>query len=464
MTENAECPNCRALRAELEAVRAKLEEAQAKMAALEAELRRGRRQATPFARDEPKPDPKPPGRRPGKGLFTYRQVPPEDAIHETLVVPLEACPDCGSPLEDRAIHEQVPVDLPEVEPVITRFRTESGYCPRCRKRVRSRHPRQGSSATGAAGVSLGPRARALAADLKHRLGIPYRKIADLLETAFGVEVTAGGLCQADERLAEKAEPVYQELVEAIREAAVVHADETGWRIGVLSAWLWVFTNQTLTVYTIDKHRSHEVVVEILGRAFAGVLVADCFVAYDHQALADWLQQKCFAHFLREFSRLAREKRRGAVRFPRQVAALLREALRLREERTELDRATFEARCEELEAKLDALIAPTRRFTDPDNARLAKRLRKQRPYLLTFLRVEGVEATNNRAERALRPAVIVRKTGGCNKTERGARTHAVLASLLVTLKQQGREALDYLASILTATAEPPRLLAAPLDSS
>jgi len=301
-----------------------------------------------------------------------------------------------------------------------------------------------SEATGAAGVSVGPRAKALATDLKHRLGIPYRKIADLLQTAFGLKVTAGGLCQADERLAEKAAPVYQELVEAIRQAAVVHADETGWRIGVLSAWLWVFTSQTLTVYTIDEHRSHEVVVEILGRQFAGVLVADCFLAYDHQALAAWVQQKCFAHFLGELAKLAREKSRGAVRFPRALAQVLRQALAVRDEQPTLATATFKARLRQLEAKLDALIAKARRFTDPDNARFAKRLRKQRRHLLTFLQVAGVEATNNRAERALRPAVIVRKTGGCNKTARGARTHAVLASLLHTLTQQGREALDYLA--------------------
>ena len=475
MTTNLTCPNCQRLQAELESfqakweetqaeletVRAKLEEAQARIATLEAELRRGRRQAAPFSREEPKPDPKLPGRRPGQGQFTYRERPPAEMIQETVEVPLEACPDCGGPLQDRATHEQVQVDLPKVQPLITRFRTESGYCPQCRKRVRSRHPQQVSSATGAAGVSVGPRAKALAADLKHRLGIPYGKIADLFETAFRLKVTAGGLCQAEERLATKAEPIYQELVEAIRQAAAVYADETGWRIGVLSAWLWVFTSQTITVYTIDERRSHEVVVEILGRAFPGVLVADCFLAYDHQALQDWLKQKCFAHFLRELSKLQREKSRGAVRFPRELAQVLREALALRDEQPKLDRPTFEVRLQHLEAKLDVLIAESRRFTDPDNARWAKRLRKQRRHLLRFLQVEGVEATNNRAERALRPAVIIRKTGGCNKTQRGARTHAILASVLQTLKQQGREALDYLTSVLTAQAEPPKLLAPPV---
>jgi hypothetical protein len=307
-------------------------------------------------------------------------------------------------------------------------------------------------------VSLGPRAKALATDLKHRLGIPYRKVADLFETGFGLKVTASALCQADERLAEKVEPVYQELVEAIRGCASVHADETGWRIGVLSAWLWVFTSKSVTVYTIDQSRSHQVVVDILGCEFEGVLVSDCFLAYDHKALSGWLQQKCFAHFLKELGKLSREKKRGAVRFPRALAQVLREALALREEKPKLDEASFRAKLQEVESNLDALIAGSRRFSDPDNARFAKRLRKQRPHLLRFLEMEGVEATNNRAERALRPAVIVRKTGGCNKRVGGARTHAVLASILVTLKQQEREVLEYLTAVLTAPAEPPRLLA------
>jgi transposase len=193
-------------------------------------------------------------------------------------VPLEACPACGGPLEDRATHEPVQVDIPEVRPVIPRFRTERGYCRRCRKRVRSRHPRPVSSATGAAGVSLGPRARALAADLKHRLGIPYRKVAELFRVAWGLEVTASGLCQADERLAEKAEPVYQELVEALRGSVAVHVDETGWRVGGQGAWWWVLTGPRGTVYTIDRRRSHEVVVEVLGPGFSGVWVTDCFRA------------------------------------------------------------------------------------------------------------------------------------------------------------------------------------------
>jgi hypothetical protein len=132
---------------------------------LEAQLRRGRRQTAPFSRDEPKPDPKPPGRRPGQGQFTRRQLPPEEEIQRTVEVPLERRPNCGGALQERSWQEQIQVDLPEVKPLSVRFRTQSGYCPQCRRRVRSRHPEQVSEASGAAGVSVGPRAQALAAEM-----------------------------------------------------------------------------------------------------------------------------------------------------------------------------------------------------------------------------------------------------------------------------------------------------------
>jgi len=122
-------------------------------------------------------------------------------------------------------------------------------------------------------------ARALAADLKHRRGVS-RKVAELFRVAWGLEVTASGLCQADERLAEKAEPVYQELVEALRDSVAVHADETGWRVGGQGAGLWVFTGPRGTVSTIDGRWSHEVVVEVLGPGFSGVWVTDCPPVWD----------------------------------------------------------------------------------------------------------------------------------------------------------------------------------------
>jgi transposase len=377
-------------------------------------------------------------------------------VKETKQEPLACCPECNGSLIDRKEHEQFVVDIPEVKPEITRYVTESGYCPCCKKRVRSRHPEQISDAAGAAGVIVGPRAKALATDLKHRLGVSYGKVCSFLEDAFNLEVTRSGWYQADMRLAQQVKPTYEELIEVLRESSVVHVDETGWRIGTLSAWLWVFTNQETTVYTIRTSRGHEVVVDILGDEFAGVLNTDCFLAYDAKALNDWLKQKCVSHLLRNLSEIEASKTRGAVRFARNVTALLRNALQLKAEKPVLAIEVFADRAAELENRLDQLIHERRQFTDPDNARFAKRLRKHREHLLRFLYVDELDATNNLAERQLRPAVITRKTTGCNRVAGGAEAHSILASVLATCHQRAIPILDFLIELQRTTDNPPSL--------
>jgi hypothetical protein len=377
-------------------------------------------------------------------------------VQETKEAPLDRCPECGGALVDCKTHEQFEIDIPPVKPVIVRFVTHSGYCAHCRQRVRSQHPAQISSAAGAAGVVVGPRAKALAADLKHRLGLSYGKVCELISDAFGLQVTRSAWCQADQRLAQEARPVYEELIEALRASASVHSDETGWRIGSLAAWLWVFTNQEMTVYTIAPSRGHGVVVEILGADFPGVLVSDCFTAYDHRALADWLKQKCVGHLLNNLSDIEAQKTGGAVRFARDVTALLRAALALKREKPTLDPTAFAQQAAELEERLDRLIDERRRFSDPDNLRFANRLRKHRPHLLRFLYVDGLDATNNQAERMLRPAVITRKTAGCNRTDAGAAAHAILSSVLATCRQRAIPILDYLIKLQRFGEAPPAL--------
>jgi transposase len=418
--------------------------------------RKGKRQATPFARKKKKKERKRPGRKKGQGQFSHRPKPGPEEVKETKQAPLECCPECGGSLTEQKKHEQFVVDIPEVKPEITRYVTESGYCTCCQKRVRSRHPEQISDATGAAGVIVGPRAKALATDLKHRLGVSYGKVCSFLEDAFNLNVTRSGWYQADIRLAKQAQPVYEELIEVLRESSVVHVDETGWRIGTLSAWLWVFTNQETTVYTIRSSRGHEVVIDILGTEFAGVLNSDCFLAYDAKALESWLKQKCVSHLLRNLSEIEASKTRGAVRFARNVTALLRDALQLKTDKSALAAEVFTVRAAELENRLDQLIHERRQFTDPDNARFAKRLRKHREHLLRFLYVDELDATNNLAERQLRPAVITRKTTGCNRVVGGAEAHSILASILATCHQRAIPILDFLVELQRATEKPPSL--------
>jgi transposase len=457
MARKKPCPNCRRLAVENRQLKTDLQRLTARVAALEAELRRSKRQAAPFAKEKPKPDPKPPGRKPGHAP-AFRATPPPQAVTETIRVPLTACPDCNGPVE--RIKDNQPIfqtDLPPITPVIRRFETQRGWCPRCRKMVRSRHPQQTSTAGGAARSHLGPRAVALAADLKHRLGLSFRKVADLFQTHFGVTVTPGALVQANQRLARRAEPVYQDLQACIRASPAVNADETGWRIGAQSAWLWVFATRRVTLYTIRFSRGHGVVEDILGETFPGTLISDGLPTYD--PVRTGRKQQCLAHLLKRCRQIEAIKMRGAVRFPRTVARLLREAIMLASRRLAMHPHGFAVARGRLQAAMDRALRY--HLADPDNERLAAHLFKHRDHLLTFLEEDAVDPTNNLAERQLRPAVIARKLSAGNRTERGARTHAILASLAATCQQQGQRFTDLATRLLCLHTPPPTLNQMPL---
>jgi transposase len=309
------------LRAEVERLKAELEQSR----------RAGKRQAAPFSKGAPKAHPKRPGRKAGHPP-SHRPAPPPEQVDRTVEVPLPPeCPECRAPLAEApvAVHDQYQIDLPEPKPVITRFRIPVTRCPACFRRVQGRHPDQTSDALGAAAVQFGPRLLGFAADLKHRVGASYRKCSSVLLTLTGLVVCSAALVRSGHRLRRLVQPSYDCLVEAARQSAVQHVDETGWKIGGRSAWLWVFADAHATLYRIRRSRGHEVVVEVLGDDFQGVLVSDCFLAYDPLNFA---KSKCTAHLLKRCSEVEQSKTRDAVRFSRRVAALLRRAMALKRRR------------------------------------------------------------------------------------------------------------------------------------
>ena len=422
------------LRAEVERLKAELEQSR----------RAGKRQAAPFSKGPPNASPKTPGRKPGHPP-SHRPTPPADQVDRTIEVPLPTqCPECHAPLDEApvTVHDQYQIDLPEPKPLVTRFRVPVARCPACYRRVQGRHPEQTSNALGAAAVQFGPRLLGFAADLKHRVGTPFRKAAAVLTTLTGLAVSAAALVRGSQRLARLARPSYEALAEAARHSAVQHVDETGWKIGGRSAWLWVFADAHATLYRIRHSRGHEVVVEVLGEDYAGVLVSDCFLAYDP---LNFTKSKCTAHLLKRCSEVEQGKTRGAVRFSRRVAALLRKAMALKRRRGTMGDHGYAVLRGKIRAELDRLLAG--KYTDPDNARLAKLLRKHRGSVLGFLDHDEVEATNNLAEREVRPAVIARKVSAGNRSASGAEAHAVLASVLRTLSRQGRPILEGLTALL-----------------
>jgi len=211
--------------AELSARNAELEK-------LLAESRRsGKRQAAPFSKGSPKPEPKRPGRKSGEdhGRHGHRAAPagPPD---RTLEAPLPGCcPDCGGPLDHERDADQWQVDLPPVRPVVTRFRLGVGRCRDCGRRVQGRHPEQASDALGAAGSQVGPVAKAWAVWLHYGLGLSFGKCAQLL-ARLGIEVTAGALSQAAQATGTDLVPVHDQLVERAQASGMVVMDETGWSL------------------------------------------------------------------------------------------------------------------------------------------------------------------------------------------------------------------------------------------
>jgi hypothetical protein len=391
-------------------------------------LRAAKRQATPFARRKRKQHRRKPGRRPGHPGASQSTP---DHIDEEIFEPLKGCPCCGGKVVDVLDHEQFVVDLPKIQAHVKHIVTQSGHCARCDKRVRSTHPDQVSNAAGAARVALGPNALGLAADLKHRYGMAYRDVAELLGTYFGIRVTHGALVQSSVRLAKLGRKTYSALIQSARASPAVHTDDTGWRIDGDSAWLWVFATAEMTLYRIDRSRGAGVVEDVLGADFEGCLVSDGLPALD--SLDMWRAQ-CLGHLIRRCAELIATPGADSVWYPHAIMRALKAVIELRKRRDELAASTYARHRLDLERRIDRLLAGT--SSVPDHERLRRHMAKHREQLLVCLYEREVEPTNNLAERELRGAVIIRKLGGCNRSEEHADAHAVIASVAQTAHRQG----------------------------
>ena len=418
------------------------------VADLEEKLKEGLRQAAPFRvrAERKKEQPGRPGRKAGHP-GERRRIP--DHVDERVEVPLEHCPKCGSEVEDVKPIEQYIEDLPEVRPHVTQLITYTGRCRRCGC-VRSSHPLQTSVATGAAGVHLGARALGLAADLNKRLGLTCRKTCEVLRAHFGLTISAGGLVHALRRVSDRLQGAYEELRSRVRASPAVYVDETSWWVGAPGFWLWVFTTMHYTVYVVDNSRGHEVVDRILGDPYGGTLVSDCLSSYD---VVDCRKQKCYAHHLKVIAE-AREHAPDS-QFLRQIQLLLKTACMLGSTESGLSMEQKRALVWRFERWADTLLSSV--CSDPWEQWVANRLLKQREHLFTFLTTPGVEATNNRAERQLRPAVIARKLSCGNKTMAGKRCWEILASIAATCQQNDVHFASFVMQSMSLNSPAPQLL-------
>lgn len=436
------------LTARIEQLTAALEAAQR---ALEAAQRAGKRQAAPFRKaDGPAAEPQPPGRKTGQrhGRHEHRAAPAPHAIDEHHEAPLpERCPACGGRhIAESHTAKQYQTEIPR-RPIHRAFTIHIGECRDCGQRVQGRHPLQTSDALGAAGSQLGPDAHAAFVTLNKGLGLSHGKCRRLFHELFGIGIARATSVRSLLRTALRVAPAHAALRLAVRRSTWVVPDETGWRVGGRSAWLHAFVAADATCYEIGD-RSGDSAERLLGRDWSGTLIHDGWSVYDGFTQA--FHQQCVGHLQRRCRELLETAVRGAVRLPRQILTLVDAAFALRRQ-WRGHRLSGDALAEaglELACRLEQLASG--RFTDQPNRRLAKHILKHPLHWFWFLIDPTIDATNWRAEQAIRPAVVNRKVWGGNRTWQGAQAQAVLTSLLVTLEQRGSAALEWFSAARRAT--------------
>jgi len=401
----------------------------------------------------------PPGRRkkPGRAAghaAALRPMPARIDVHQAIPVPVDAagkpsCPHCRTQLSDVSRHRRVVEDIIPAKVITTCYHTVGGWCPSCRGHVESRAEEQPPPAD-LPHAQLGLNALATAAVMRVCYRLPLRQITRLFAQLPGLKLSPGAIVKQIRRLAKWLHGQYDRLQLVLRAAGVVHADETGWRTNGRNGYLWTLTNARHTLYHVDTSRSGKVILQLLGKSFGleggGKLVSDFYGVYDQLG---GVQQKCLAHLLRDL-RDTTAKRPELARHPffKKCKTLVQAMLKLKARRLTLPTATYQHQVTLLETRLDTLIAASW-DDDPDARRLTKRLRKYRDKLTTFLHHDDVDGTNNAAERALRPAVVMRKITGGSRSAAGAEAWAILASVMRTAEQQGRDVLDTLKTLLKA---------------
>jgi transposase len=374
-------------------------------------------------------------KRPGRkaGHAGARREPPQriDRYQEHRA---KCCPDCGGQLKRcSATRLRYTEDIPAgITPVVTEHTIHRDWCPRCRK------PVEPAVSDALPGSTLGNHVLALSAWLHYGLGNTLSQVIEVFNYHLHFRLTKGGLMQQWYRLQAVLYPWYEQIREQALAAAVLHADETGWRVGGKTHWLWCFTDPRLTYYMIDRRRGSPALAKFFRDEFAGTLVSDFWGAYN--SVVCGARQTCLAHLLRDLEHVEQYKHPTAQwpAFAKKLRRLLRDAIRL-SQRGACDDKTFVSRRERLHARLADLIETS--WEDSQARRLVKRLKRHQTDLLTFLDHPKVPFDNNHAERAIRPAVIIRKNSYCNRSERGADTQAVLMSIYRTLKQRGYDPIS-----------------------
>jgi transposase len=348
---------------------------------------------------------------------------PEPTEHKEAT--MENCPHCSASLgESKGVIHKIITDIPDPQPVkVTDYVLHVYDCPKCHEEIVAGHP--DLPAEGDFGKNI----LAQTTLMKYEDRLPHRKIQEALNRQFGLMISPGAIFDFTRRTSDSLIGVYNMILDRIRDADVVHIDETSLKVDGKNYWIWVFTTDNETFYAVRKSRGTKVLEEILTRRFRGIVVCDGWKAYPSFIKE---LQRCWAHLLRESSYLS-DRVKEAVPLNESLLALFHRLKTFMEEDhtfTERKRAWYQARY-----ALRMILG--RRYWYNTTKKFVAKIRNGLDYWFTFLLHPGVEPTNNRAERAIREPVVQRKIFGTLRNEKGTRIFEVLSSVLATWKQEGK---------------------------
>jgi len=430
---------------------ARVEALEARVAELEEEnlrLRRGGGSPTEFCiKPSRPPKEKPPRRHRAQAFVRRREAPDEIRYHA-----VESCPDCGRQLTGGSPHRRRQVIELVLESRVIEHVAIARLCSRCGRRWL---PKLEDREIGAVGKRrFGVSVQSLVTLLHIAGRLPIGGIRRMLRETCGLHLSNGAVVDLLDGVRAKAEPTVAEILERVRGSASVCADETGWREDGVNGYVWTFSTPTLRYFVREASRAGRVPEEVLGEHFAGTVTCDFYAAYNRLGVL----QRCWFHLLQAAKELAeRNADRPEVSVWEQaLKALYQEATAFTEACPALptdSRPRRQAR-RRFERAARQLARPYAKDPQALPRILAQRILKHLPELFVFVTDPAVPATNNLAERSLRPTVVARKISGGTRSPKGSETKMKLMSLLGTWLLQGKPLHATCQGMLLAPARSP----------
>jgi transposase len=362
---------------------------------------------------------------------------PPDQVQEIISVKPEYCDNCGTRVEgdDPCPRRHQVTETPPVEPHVTEYQLHALRCSSCGAVTTASLPK--GVPTGA----FGSRLQSIVATFTGIYHLSRRATVGAMDDLFGVKMSLGSVSTCEAVVSEALAKPVAEAREFAEKQAVGYADETGFREKSKRAWAWVFVTQFVVIFLVQCSRSRKAASSLLGR-FAGFLVSDRYMGYDHWKIKS--RQLCWAHLLRAFTGFS-ERRGEAGRIGRELLAesekLFQWWQRVRD--GTLKRTTFQRLVPRVKKRIFDLLEEGTACGHGETESTCVEMLAYEPAMWTFVRHEGIEPTNNAAERAIRPIVLWRKRSFGSQSDRGSRFVERMMTVAATLKRQNRNIVDFI---------------------